>query len=609
MSPELAHARMSSSIHPRAEDDSRVVVASSPSSRRSPTFWRASPTSRFTSVDLPTPLDLSRVARSPRWRCGAATSSQRPRPCAHGQDVHVGHGARTRARSASGGRRRRRTSSAGRRPTLIVHQRQVTLEALLVDVAVGWVRATKARSTLAAMTCSTSWRPRRLAREPRAPRLQCHDLPVRRDFTQSPTTGQARLRTSRSILPSRRTERSPAPPSIHATQATPSSMAMRASCSRGHLSAVRSRGDAGAQRSADDGPGGAGSTCCACRVASSARRGPGRGGGAAAVRSRLLEPHVPGSLRLARGRRAARPAGGEHQERARHGARAPHPLRAGPVVEQGAASAGLLRRRRGHRHAVLRDGARERRGSSARRCPRGSTPIRRRMRTVSDGRCATPLAEIHNLDWKACRPGGDLGLSDGYVERQVRGRAERYKKARTNRDAPQVEKLGAWLEEQFVGRAGGRRSLQQYDFKYDNVVPLVGDLDARLWRCSTGRWPPSATCFMDLVGTALGYWIEPDDPPVFQITVFGPTNRPGNLTRVEFAERWSRATGRDASDVLFYYAFALFKLAVTRQQLYKRWVDGLHEGRPLRDDAGRRPGRGDSALVAVDKGRIDRPGE
>ena len=100
---------------------------------------------------------------------------------------------------------------------------------------------------------------------------------------------------------------------------------------------------------------------------------------------------------------------------------------------------------------------------------------------------------------------------------------------------------------------------------------------------------------MDL-GTALGYWIEPDDPPVFQVTVFGPTNRAGNLTRVEFAERWSRATGRDASNVLFYYAFALFKLAVVAQQLYKRWVDGLtKEERYADDDRGRPRGRDERA--------------
>ncbi|HEY6463284.1 MAG TPA: phosphotransferase family protein, partial [Polyangiaceae bacterium] len=223
------------------------------------------------------------------------------------------------------------------------------------------------------------------------------------------------------------------------------------------------------------------------------------------------------------------------------------------------------------------------------------------MRRASEATCDT-LAEIHMLDWKAVGL-GDLGKPQGYVERQVKGWAERYVKAKTD-DVPQVERLGAWLEEHRPAESGA--TIVHNDFKYDNVV-LSTDLAKVLavldWEMATIGDP-----LMDL-GTALGYWIEPDDPPVFQVTVFGPTNRAGNLTRVEFAERWSKATGRDASNVLFYYAFALFKLAVVAQQLYKRWVDGLtKEERYAMMIEGVRA-VAPSALVAVDKGRIDRLGE
>jgi aminoglycoside phosphotransferase (APT) family kinase protein len=226
------------------------------------------------------------------------------------------------------------------------------------------------------------------------------------------------------------------------------------------------------------------------------------------------------------------------------------------------------------------------------------------MRTVSEATCDT-LAEIHNLDWKAVGL-GDLGKPDGYVERQLRGWAERYKKARTD-DVPQVEKLGAWLEEHRpLHESVGGATLVHNDFKYDNIV-LAPDLTRVLavldWEMATIGDP-----LMDL-GTTLGYWIEPGDPPVFQLTVFGPTNRPGNLTRVELAQRWSRATGRDASDVLFYYVFALFKLAVVAQQLYKRYVDGhTKEDRYAMMIEGVRA-VASSALVAIEKGRIDRLGD
>jgi aminoglycoside phosphotransferase (APT) family kinase protein len=223
------------------------------------------------------------------------------------------------------------------------------------------------------------------------------------------------------------------------------------------------------------------------------------------------------------------------------------------------------------------------------------------MRAASEALCDT-LSEIHTLDWRAV--GLDtLGKPEGYIERQVRGWADRYVKARTD-DVPQVEKLGAWLEEHRPRESGA--TLVHNDFKYDNVV-LAPDL-ARVvavldWEMATIGDP-----LMDL-GTALGYWIEPNDPPVFQVTVFGPTNRPGNLTRVEFAERWSRATGRDASNILFYYVFALFKLAVVAQQLYKRWVDGVTKEDRYSIMLEAVKAVATSALVAIDKGSLERLGE
>ena len=219
------------------------------------------------------------------------------------------------------------------------------------------------------------------------------------------------------------------------------------------------------------------------------------------------------------------------------------------------------------------------------------------MRRVSEATCDT-LAGIHQLDYRAAGL-GDLGKPEGYVERQVRGWAERWRKARTD-DVPDIEKLGAWLEEHRPPESGA--TLVHNDFKYDNVV-LAPDLSSVVsvldWEMATIGDP-----LMDL-GTALGYWIDADDPPVFQVMTFGPTNLPGNVTRREFAERWSRATGRDATAALFYYAFALFKLAVVAQQLYKRYVEGLtNEPRYAVMLAGVQA-LGNAALLAIDKGRID----
>jgi aminoglycoside phosphotransferase (APT) family kinase protein len=223
------------------------------------------------------------------------------------------------------------------------------------------------------------------------------------------------------------------------------------------------------------------------------------------------------------------------------------------------------------------------------------------MKRISEATCDT-LAEIHTLDWKGAGL-GDLGKPEGYVERQVRGWADRYAKARTD-DVPTVDQLGAWLEKNRPADSGA--TLVHNDFKYDNVV-LAPDLSRVVavldWEMATIGDP-----LMDL-GTALGYWIEPGDPPVFQATVFGPTNRPGNLSRLELVDRWSKATGRDASNVLFYYAFALYKLAVVAQQLYKRYVDGLSKDDRFAVMLAGVQALTAAALIAVDKGRIDRLGE
>ncbi len=223
------------------------------------------------------------------------------------------------------------------------------------------------------------------------------------------------------------------------------------------------------------------------------------------------------------------------------------------------------------------------------------------MRRVSEASCDT-LAEIHKLDWRAAGL-GDLGKPEGYIERQVRGWSERWRKARTD-DVPDIEKLGAWLEQHRPPESGA--TLVHNDFKYDNVVlapELTGVRAVLDWEMATIGDP-----LMDL-GTALGYWVDASDPPVFQVMIFGPTNLPGNLTRVEFAERWSRATGRDASDALFYYAFALFKLAVVAQQLYKRYVEGLTKEARYSVMLAGVQALGNAALVAIAKGRIDRLGE
>ena len=196
----------------------------------------------------------------------------------------------------------------------------------------------------------------------------------------------------------------------------------------------------------------------------------------------------------------------------------------------------------------------------------GVTPSKLRAMCL---RLVDTLADLHAVDYEAAGL-GDLGKPEGYARRQVEGWIERYEKAKTH-DVPMMDEIGKWL----VGRIPetGDATLVHNDFKFDNVMldpadptKVVAVLD---WEMCTLGDP-----LMDL-GTTLGYWVEAGDDPRWKFLAFGPTYGAGALTRQELAERYAERTGRDVSNMLFYYCFALQKIATIVQQIYYRWSMGF----------------------------------
>jgi aminoglycoside phosphotransferase (APT) family kinase protein len=179
------------------------------------------------------------------------------------------------------------------------------------------------------------------------------------------------------------------------------------------------------------------------------------------------------------------------------------------------------------------------------------------------------LAALHGLDYAALGL-GELGKPQGYLERQVRGWMERYQGSKTH-DLPEVEPLSAWLREHLPARSGA--TLIHNDYKFDNMVlelPDITRIKAVLdWEMCTLGDP-----LTDL-GTALAYWVDPDDPPEMQMVRWGPTIAPGMLRRADLAQRYVDKTGRDLSEIVFYYVFAMFKVAVIIQQIYYRYFHGM----------------------------------
>lgn len=199
--------------------------------------------------------------------------------------------------------------------------------------------------------------------------------------------------------------------------------------------------------------------------------------------------------------------------------------------------------------------------------PEGFDPAPEQTRACCDALIRN-LAELHALDFAAA--GLDALQKPGaYVERQVTGWIDRYYGSQTD-EIPAMDQTAEWLRANYPEDTGA--ALIHNDYKFDNIVldpadptRIIGVLD---WEMATIGDP-----MMDL-GTTLGYWLEAGDPQMGVVQCF-LTMAPGAMTRQELAARYAELTGRPLSNIVFYYVFALFKLAVIVQQIYYRYKQGL----------------------------------
>ena len=179
------------------------------------------------------------------------------------------------------------------------------------------------------------------------------------------------------------------------------------------------------------------------------------------------------------------------------------------------------------------------------------------------------LVELHNVDYKAIGL-EDLGKPEGYVERQVSNWGKQYVKAKTE-EVPEAEMVMKWMEEHQPKKY--EHCLIHNDFKYDNVVfkddswqEVSSVLD---WEMATLGDP-----LMDL-GTSLGYWTVATDHDFVKQGIPSPTVFKGNPIRSEIAKMYAEKSGRNVDNLVFYYVFGLFKIAVIAQQIYFRFSKGF----------------------------------
>lgn len=208
------------------------------------------------------------------------------------------------------------------------------------------------------------------------------------------------------------------------------------------------------------------------------------------------------------------------------------------------------------------------------------------------------LTRLHAIDYEKIGL-GNFGKPAGYVKRQVEGWTKRYFKARTRANV-ELEKSIAWLNSEIPRSRGS--SLLHNDYKFDNIMlnpenltEIVAVLD---WEMSTVGDP-----LMDL-GTTLAYWMSEDAGEQMLSMPFNPKVLMQNISRKELAEIYAEKSGRDLSNILFYYVFGTFKVAVIAQQIYFRFVKGF-----TKDERFSRfnifvDALGKIALQAIEKGKI-----
>ncbi len=179
------------------------------------------------------------------------------------------------------------------------------------------------------------------------------------------------------------------------------------------------------------------------------------------------------------------------------------------------------------------------------------------------------LADLHALDYEAAGL-SDLGKPEGYPRRQVEGWTKRYFAAKTD-EWPELESAIAWLNENIPAESGA--SLVHNDYKFDNVMLDPADL-TRITAVLDWEMVTVGDPLMDL-GTTMGYWMSKDAGVKMLNMPFNPRVLMENISRRELAEMYAEASGRDVSNILFYYVFGTFKIAVICQQIYSRFVKGF----------------------------------
>jgi aminoglycoside phosphotransferase (APT) family kinase protein len=179
------------------------------------------------------------------------------------------------------------------------------------------------------------------------------------------------------------------------------------------------------------------------------------------------------------------------------------------------------------------------------------------------------LVEIHAVDWRAAGLEG-FGKPTGYLERQLR-RFSGLWELNMTREVPALERVEKWLAEHMP--ESGSATIVHGDYRLGNTIfaPQVpAHLAAVLdWEMTTIGDPLADLGYLCMM------WTESSDPELGMREHLGRVTRAeGFPTRAELIETYEQRSGRSMSDIRWYTALAVWKMAVFMEGNYKRALAG-----------------------------------
>lgn len=181
------------------------------------------------------------------------------------------------------------------------------------------------------------------------------------------------------------------------------------------------------------------------------------------------------------------------------------------------------------------------------------------------------MAAIHAVDISAVGL-ADLARHEAYIERQLKRWYGQFNAQKT-RELAAIDQVHDELLRRVPQQ--GKASIVHGDYRLDNcIVDDNGNISAVLdWEICTLGDP-----LADL-GLLMVYWTGPGDESIN--SGFQATRVDGFLNRQDLASKYAEISGRDITQLNFYVAFAVWKLACILEGVYARYLGGALGARDI----------------------------